>query len=67
MACDCVGENVETGLKLIFVSLAQAANYLSLPLTPLRLSRSRKGFDVPFKGWIFYSLSGRPLSRKLKG
>ena len=67
MACDCIGEYVESGRKLIFVSLAQAANYLSIPLTPLRLSRSRKGVDVPYQGWIFYSLSGLPLSRKLKG
>lgn len=67
MSCDCVGENVETGERLIFSSLSQAANYLQLPLTPLRLSRTRQGYDVPYQGWIFYSLSGLPLSRKLKG
>lgn len=67
MNCDCVGENVKTGQKLVFASLSQASRYLNLPLNPLRLSRTRKGTDVPFLDWIFYSLSGKPLSRKLKG
>lgn len=67
MNCDCVGENVGTGQRLIFSSLAQAADYLQIPITPLRLSRSRKGTEVPYQGWIFYSLSGLPLSKKLKG
>ena len=67
MNCDCVGENVETGQKLIFASLAQAADYLQIPIVPLRLSRSRKGFRIPYQGWVFYSLSGLPLSKKFKG
>lgn len=66
MNCDCVGENVDTGTKLVFSSLVTAARYLELPLNSLRLSRSRNGPEVPYKGWIFYSLSGRPLSKKLK-
>lgn len=67
MNCDCVGENVETGQKIVFASLTQASKHLNLPLTPLRLSRTRKGPKVPFMGWVFYTLSGLPLSKKLKG
>lgn len=67
MNCDCVGENVESGERLVFSSLIQAAEYLQLPITPLRLSRTRKGLEVPYCGWIFYSLSGLPLSKKFKG
>jgi hypothetical protein len=67
MSCDCIGENVLTGQRLVFTSLSQACRFLDLPLTPLRLSRSRKGVEVPFQNWIFYSLSGLPLSKKLKG
>lgn len=66
MACDCIGENIQTGKRLVFSSLVTAARFLDLPLTPLRLSRTRKGPDVPFEGWIFYSFSGRSLSKKFK-
>ncbi len=67
MSCDVVAENVNTGKKIIFNSIVAACNGLGLPLNPVKLQRSRKGMDIPYDGWIFYSLSNLPLSRKLKG
>ena len=67
MNCDCVAENTITQKRYIFSSIAQACRLLELPLVPIKLHRSRKGIDVPYMGWIFYSLSGAPLSKKLKG
>lgn len=67
MQCDCIGENVETGKKLIFTGLRQACSYLKLNLISVRNTRCYKGIDVPYKGWIFYSMTGRPLSRKNRG
>ena len=67
MSCDCVAENKTTNQKYLFSSVADACRNLNLSITAVRLSRTRKGFDVPYKGWIFYSFTGVPLSRKLKG
>lgn len=64
---DCIAENVVDGRKIVFRTLSSAARCLQLNLNVIRNTRTREGPETPVNGWIFYSLSGLPLSKKLKG
>lgn len=65
--CNVYGKNIITNDICIFSSLEHAADYLKLNINRIRLARYRKGPEFPIDNWIFGSLNGLPISKKLKG
>lgn len=49
-----MAENLSTGKKMIFPNLSVASEYLGYDPQAIRLHRYRKGYDMPYDGWIFY-------------
>jgi len=64
---DVIGFNVVTKQMILFSSLVHAATILNFNVNSIRMHRTRKGFNEPYKNWVFKTLSGLPMSNKLKG
>lgn len=52
---DVLAENLLTGQKILASTFKGACDYLRLNFVNVRNSRNRKGYDVPYDGWVFRS------------